>query len=418
LKKKFFIALMMMFLLPTLLLAADDFALKDGDRVVFYGDSITQDGTYAELVEWYTATRFPERNITFYYSGVGGDRVSGGGAGPIEQRLNRDVIAWQPTVVTIMLGMNDASYRLFDQEIFKTYCDGYRKIVARLKAALPGVRLTLIQPSPFDDVSRPPQFEGGYDSVLRRYGQFVADLAKEQGATLVDFGGPVNQGLQKLMQEDPALARLLLPDRVHPGTAGHYLMGIALLRAWHAPGVVSQVTLDAPQAKALTSENSAITEYDNTGSKLRWKQTDKSFPLPINFSDGEIELAERAGAGFKEIDQQLLTIKGLSAGNYELTINGQPIVKATEIEWARGINLVGYHTPMYWEKSMPIRWSVGDRKGMQTVRREVLVSSAKEPSLSATAEALEKLQLSLRNETRLKATLKTYNFELTSSSNP
>jgi lysophospholipase L1-like esterase len=418
LKKKFLIALMMLLLLPALHRAADDFALKDGDRVVFYGDSITQDGTYAELVEWYTATRFPERNITFYYSGVGGDRVSGGGAGPIEQRLNRDVIAWQPTVVTIMLGMNDASYRLFDPDFFKTYCDGYRKIVTRLKAALPGVRLTLIQPSPFDDISHPPQFEGGYDAVLRRYGQFVAELAKEQEATLVDFGTPVNQGLQKLMQEDPALARLLIPDRVHPGTAGHFLMGIALLRAWHAPGVISQVTLDAAQAKVLTAENSSVIGIDNTGSKLRWKQTDKAFPLPINFSDGEIEFAERAGAGFKELDQQVLTVKGLSAGNYELTINGQPIVKATEIEWDRGINLVSYHTPMYWENSMPIRWSVGGRKEMQTVRREVQVSSAKEPSLSSTAEALEKLQLSLRNETRLKSSLKTYNFELKSSSNP
>ena len=38
---------------------AAPFALRDGDRVVFYGDSITQDGAYARFVEEYVRTRFP-----------------------------------------------------------------------------------------------------------------------------------------------------------------------------------------------------------------------------------------------------------------------------------------------------------------------------------------------------------------------
>ena len=49
---------------------AQEFALKDGDRVVFYGDSITQDGRYGNLVENYVATRFPEWNVTFANAGV------------------------------------------------------------------------------------------------------------------------------------------------------------------------------------------------------------------------------------------------------------------------------------------------------------------------------------------------------------
>ena len=85
---------------------ADDgaFALRDGDRVVFFGDSITEEGGYGRLVEVYVVSRFPAWDVRFYNSGVGGDRVSGGWAGSIDERLERDVIALRPTVVTVMPG--------------------------------------------------------------------------------------------------------------------------------------------------------------------------------------------------------------------------------------------------------------------------------------------------------------------------
>src|ERR1043165_3698247 len=106
------------FLLPLtglLLHAANsDFALRDGDRVVFYGDSITDQRLYTTFTETYVVTRFPHMNISFVHSGWGGDRVSGGGGGPVDVRLYRDVLPYNPTVVTIMLGMNDGAYRAYD----------------------------------------------------------------------------------------------------------------------------------------------------------------------------------------------------------------------------------------------------------------------------------------------------------------
>src|SRR6266498_4504416 len=86
---------------------AQSFALKDGDRVVFYGDSITDQRLYTTFTETYVLTRFPAMKIAFTHSGWGGDRVSGGGGGPASLRLERDVFAYKPTVLTVMLGMND-----------------------------------------------------------------------------------------------------------------------------------------------------------------------------------------------------------------------------------------------------------------------------------------------------------------------
>src|SRR5436853_2204656 len=144
---------------------AESFALKDGDRVVFYGDSITDQRLYTTFAETFAVTRFPKMNVRFVHSGWGGDRVTGGGGGNIDERLKRDVFPYHPSVMTIMLGMNDASYRAFDEKIFDTYAKGYEHILDSLHKQLPDLRLTLIEPSPFDDVTRKPNFEGGYNAV-------------------------------------------------------------------------------------------------------------------------------------------------------------------------------------------------------------------------------------------------------------
>ena len=63
--------------------AQQPFALKQNDRVVFFGDSITDQRLYTTFAETYVVTRFPKANISFVHSGWGGDRVSGGGGGPV-----------------------------------------------------------------------------------------------------------------------------------------------------------------------------------------------------------------------------------------------------------------------------------------------------------------------------------------------
>ena len=151
-------------------LAQPSFAVKDGDTVVFYGDSITDQRLYTTFAETYVVTRFPQLHIKFVHSGWGGDKVSGGGGGPIDLRLKRDVFAYQPSVMTIMLGMNDGRYRAFDDAIYKEFTDGYEHIIQSVKADLPNIRITVIDPSPYDDVTRAPNFPGGYNAVLIRYG--------------------------------------------------------------------------------------------------------------------------------------------------------------------------------------------------------------------------------------------------------
>ena len=323
-----------------------NFKLNDGDRVVFYGDSITDQRLYTTFTETYVVTRFPQLNVQFVHSGWGGDRVTGGGGGPIDTRLQRDVFAYKPTVMTIMLGMNDGSYRAFDQGIFDQYSKGYEHIIESVKKAVPGIRLTLVQPSPFDDVTQPPRFEGGYNSVLVRYSQFVKELAQREHLAVADLNAPVVATLEKAKATDADMAKKIIPDRVHPGASGHLLMAAALLKAWNAPATVTAVEIDAAAKRTTRAESTKVSEL-KAGSELSWTQTDAALPMPIDLSDSVMALAVNSSDFTQTLNQQRLKVTGLTAARHAIKIDGAEVGSFTKEQLAEGINLAVLPTPMF-----------------------------------------------------------------------
>jgi lysophospholipase L1-like esterase len=334
-------------LLATPLLADDSFYLKSGDRVVFYGDSITDQRLYTTFTETFVLTRFPSLDVTFTHSGWGGDRVTGGGGGPIDLRLERDVFPYRPTVVTIMLGMNDGSYRAFDQALFDTYSHGYEHIVQSIKEHAPGVRITAIEASPYDDVTREPMFPGGYNAVLMRYSQFVRELAQKEHLQDADLNTSVVEALRKANSKDAANASKLLPDRVHPAAAGHLLMSEALLKAWHAPSVVSSLTIDVTREGLADSQNVTVTNLKNDGSgSLAWDEVEGSLPMALDPKDRLLPLALASSDYIDALDREMLKVSGLKPGRYTLKIDGAGVGTFDADDLGKGVNLATSDTPM------------------------------------------------------------------------
>src|SRR5436305_9489977 len=85
--------------------AAADFPLRDGDTVVFLGDSITAARTYGKIVENYTLLRYPGRKVHFHNAGWGGDTAVGG-----LKRLEQDVFAKGASVLLVAYGVNDIGW--------------------------------------------------------------------------------------------------------------------------------------------------------------------------------------------------------------------------------------------------------------------------------------------------------------------
>ena len=331
--------------LVTVLPVRAEFYLKDDDTVLFYGDSITDQRIYTAMTEAYILTRFPDLRLRFINSGVPGDRVTGGAAGAIDVRLRRDVLPYRPTVVTIMLGMNDGGYSPFDPELFQTYSKGYESIIGTLRKVLPGVRITLIQPSPYDDVTRPPRFEGGYNSVLIRYGEYLRELAKREKLNPADLNTDVVAALRIANDKDPTTAQTFIPDRVHPAVAADLLMAGALLKSWNAPAIVTAVELDARAVSVGRSENTTIRDLRNAVG-LSWTQLDRSLPMPIDWSDAAVKLAVQSSDLMSTLDDERLRVRNLQAGKYTLRIDGETVGTFTSAQMEVGINLAELATPM------------------------------------------------------------------------
>ena len=88
---------------------AENFFFKKGDRIVFLGDSITEQYQYSSYIELYLTTRFPKWNLTFINAGIGGDTAIGGA-----RRFTSHVLDEKPTALTIDFGMNDGGYGAFN----------------------------------------------------------------------------------------------------------------------------------------------------------------------------------------------------------------------------------------------------------------------------------------------------------------
>lgn len=354
------------------------FYLKKGDYVCFYGDSITEQRYYGVDVETYVRTRFPNLHVKFINSGVGGDTVRGGFTGGIDERLKRDVFPYKPTIITIMLGMNDASYRPFDEKIFAQYTNGYEHIIESLQQHLPRTRIILIEPTPFDDITSPPQFAGGYNSVLERYAAFVRQLAAEHHLACVDFMTPMLDVVEKAQAQDPKLATDVIPGRVHPSAVGELIMAQALLRAWNAPALVTAVTIDAASQTAVQAVNTTVSGIQANGQTVSWTQDDRALPFPIpglhedwwqfapednggwavmrfyaaapqpnwDQTNASAEMIVRDSGFYDALDREPLKVTGLSAGDYQLEINGRGIGTFNADQLEQGINLACYRTPM------------------------------------------------------------------------
>lgn len=407
--------LLALLLLPARAQTADGFYVRSGDRVVFYGDSITEQRLYTTFVETYIVTRFPQMDVTFVHSGWGGDRVTGGGGGNIETRLQRDVFAYKPTVMTVMLGMNDASYRAFDQKIFETYAGGYEKIVKMAKNAAPGIRMTLIQPSPYDDVTQPPKFEGGYNAVLLRYSDFIRELAKREKLDLADLNTSVVAALKKANEMDAVTAQKIIPDRVHPGAAGHLLMAEALLRDWQAPALVSTVELSAATASIVRADNTQVSSLKSENNALVWMQADKALPLPLDMKDATLAMAVRSSDVVKNLNQQTLRVTGLRADSYVLKIDGAEIGTFTRDQLAAGINLATMNTPMM-KQAMQVHQLTLRHNSLHFARwRQVQVPFEKEmtPQAQKAMQALDELESDVVRQQRAAAQPKPHRYELT-----
>ena len=338
---------------------APSFYLHSGDTVVFYGDSITEQRRYAEYIATFCLTRFGAYRIRFINSGWGWDTVAGGPGGGIDLRLSRDVVAFRPSVVVICLGANDAGETPFRPDKLAVFATGYRHILDTLTRQLPGVRFTLVSPPAYDDYTRPPKFPGGVNGVLRKYAGTVAKLAGEYHATYVDCNTPMAWFLNMASRKSYAIARSVLPDRVHPGPAGHMLIAASILRAWNAPSTASQIAID--EMSGESSIPGKVRDFKRTVHGISFTVDDALLPWPLDRDPRkypDVDFLLRTTNIERDFNIDTLQITGLGPLNYRLIIDGADVGVVSGVDCGNGIDLARIASPL----------SAGSLKVLENVR--------------------------------------------------
>ncbi|MGW1840413.1 SGNH/GDSL hydrolase family protein [Streptomyces sp. BBFR2] len=213
--------------------------LRPGTTVMFTGDSITDGGRrqtgdglgtgYPLHVAGAWGLHHPDRPVTWLNTGVGGHRVS-----DLEARWQSDVLDARPDVVSVLVGVNDMSWRTFDPDgrviPAAEFAAGYDRLLAPLAAA--GTELILIEPFLLP-VSGTVQADDVFvDEAIRREWRTDLDPKIEAVRELARTYGA------HLLAADRMFAALSAAsgpehwaeDGVHPTSAGHAALADAWLR--------------------------------------------------------------------------------------------------------------------------------------------------------------------------------------------
>lgn len=207
--------------------------IKDGETIVFIGDSITDCGRrgperphgngYVKLFTDMVAIREPEKRINVINKGIGGDVVTG-----LRDRWHDDVLRNSPDWLSVKIGINDMARALRnapDAVPPELYREAYDDILSRTRDAFPDCRMLLIDPFYISTETAQSSFRNTVLQTLPKYIEIVHEMSERYKTRLVR----THEMFAELIRyREPDY---FCPEPVHPFTAGHLAIAEAVYRA-------------------------------------------------------------------------------------------------------------------------------------------------------------------------------------------
>lgn len=192
--------------------------VKDGQKLAFLGDSITQMGWgnpkgYVRLVVAGLATNHIK--VTPVPAGIGGHKSN-----QMLERLQRDVLDKKPDWMTLSCGVNDVWHGAKGIPLDR-YKTNITAIVDHAQAA--GVKVMILTATVIGE-----EADNENNKKLSAYNDFLRELAKEKNCPLADL----NKMFQVALKASPKPGRVLTSDGVHMNSAGDQLMAKGILQAF------------------------------------------------------------------------------------------------------------------------------------------------------------------------------------------
>jgi acyl-CoA thioesterase-1 len=201
--------------------------LEEQDVVLFQGDSVTDvgrdrnnaenmgNGYPMQAAAWFAALH-PEKQVRFMNKGISGNRTT-----DLKARWEEDCVRLQPTVVSILIGINDC-WRRYDQNdptSVAAFAANYRYLLTRLQERAVH-RIVLCEPFLLPVPADRRAWREDLDPKIT----VVRDLAREFQTLLLPLDGIFHSAATRQPPE------FWTPDGVHPSPAGHALIAKEWLR--------------------------------------------------------------------------------------------------------------------------------------------------------------------------------------------
>ena len=206
--------------------AGDKMILRQGARIIFLGDSITEQGVkpngYVSLIREELTARYADLGIEVIGAGVSGNKVP-----DLQNRLVRDVLQKKPTGVVIYIGINDVWH--WDLPNLKgttkeAYESGLREIIARIQYSGSGV--ILCTPTM---IGEKRDSSNAQDPMLKEYCAISWKIAKDLGVQVCDLHKAFQDYL-KVNNPENKEKGILTTDGVHLNDEGNKLVAKELLK--------------------------------------------------------------------------------------------------------------------------------------------------------------------------------------------
>jgi lysophospholipase L1-like esterase len=323
--------------------AADDgkdFFFKPNDRIVFLGDSITEQYEYSSYVELYLTTRMPKGNFTFINAGISGDTAWGG-----RHRFREHVLAEKPTAVTINFGMNDGGYRGFNADIARSFVENTAAMLEMADKA--GVRVALLSPNAVD--RRIKDNGKQYVETQKQFYAPLKDLAAKYKVSFVDQYAVTRAATDRMEVDDPE-AKKFRPygDGFHTSPPGGLLMAHAILTGLKAPAEVSNATVFVEADRVgVAGSKCNVKDVRAADGAIAFTRTDNALPLPMQ--KDWLPMLPYTNQ-LKDLNYYGLSVQGLKDGNYTVGIDGKAVGTFTAKELGTGVNLGNVTTGPVWEQ--------------------------------------------------------------------
>lgn len=195
-------------------------------KVIFFGDSITQQGVqpggYITRVDSMCKLENKSSQYEFIGAGIGGNKVY-----DLYLRMDSDVLMKNPDIVIIYIGVNDVWHKVSsgtgtDADKFENF---YNAIIKKLNEK--NIKIILCTPAAIGEKT---DFSNQQDGDMNQYSNIIRHIAKANNLPLIDLRKAFLDYNLKNNPENRDRG-ILTVDRVHLNAKGNQLVADEMWRA-------------------------------------------------------------------------------------------------------------------------------------------------------------------------------------------